>query len=107
MSDVADSFAVKPQRNQRRGRRRKRCTRDGCERGIGRSKSHCGVVCERIDTEFDRLRALYETAGDPTLSRDAWLALCEVGDTWTGYDIARAELHNDIVSRGLPVPAPA
>jgi hypothetical protein len=40
-------------------------------------------MCRDLDTEFDRLRELYDTAGEPALSRDAWLALSSVSDQWT------------------------
>jgi hypothetical protein len=46
------------------------------------TKGYCTESCARFDHEFERLQALYQAAGDPTLSRDAWLFLVESADAW-------------------------
>jgi hypothetical protein len=60
-----------------------------------------------LDVELSRLQELYETAGDPTLSRDAWLALVSCADGWSEYSRARAVLHRSIREAGLPLPSTA
>jgi hypothetical protein len=86
----------------RRGRR-KPCSRDGCPR-FGKSDRYCSKMSRDLDTEFDRLQELYATAGDPTLSRDAWLALSSVSDEWTEFISARMALRQEIRDAGLQLP---
>jgi hypothetical protein len=74
---------------------------------VGKSDGYCCRICRDLDTEFDRLRELYDSAGDPTLSREAWLALSSVSDQWTDYFKARLGLHKEIRDAGLPLPKPA
>jgi hypothetical protein len=81
---------------QRRSPRRKNtCARDGCDHRIGRRQIYCCAICEGLGTQFSRLQALYETAGDPTLSREAWLALVELNDQWTEFVGAMAALFKE------------
>jgi hypothetical protein len=61
-------------------------------------------MCDGIEYEFSRLQSLYETAGDQTLNRDAWLALVDLSDRWTEFSRAGARCSRDIVARGLPTP---
>jgi hypothetical protein len=61
-------------------------------------------MCDGIEYEFSRLQSLYETAGDQTLNRDAWLALVDLSDRWTEFSRARGALFKDIVARRLPTP---
>ena len=63
------------------------------------SAEYCNTMCETCDRELDRLQELYETAGDPTLSNDAWLSLVEVANSWTEYVSARARLYRDVCRR--------
>jgi hypothetical protein len=49
-------------------------------------------MCDGIEYEFSRLQSLYETAGDQTLNRDAWLALVDLSDRWTEFSRARGAL---------------
>ena len=85
-------------------RRKKPCAREGCERTVTRSRAYCCSVCAGIENEFSRLQSLYETAGDPTLSRDAWTVLVDVSDQWTEFVRDRGSLYKDIAARGLPTP---
>ena len=75
---------------------------DGCGRSA--RADYCTLMCRRLDEELDRLHELYQTAGDPTLIRDAWLALVDCADAWTEYAKARAKLHYGICEAGLPLP---
>jgi hypothetical protein len=61
-------------------------------------------MCESVDTEFCRLESLYQTAGDPTLSREAWLTLVDLNDQWSEFVRIRGALHKNISARGLPTP---
>ena len=54
---------------------RRRCARDGYDGSVSRSRTYCCSMCDALDVEFSRLQALYETAGDPTLRRDAWRSI--------------------------------
>ncbi|MDT5113606.1 MAG: hypothetical protein QOE20_5496 [Mycobacterium sp.] len=86
-----------------RSSNRRPCKREGCPRP-GRSDDYCCRICRDLDTEFDRLHELYDSAGDPSLSREAWLALSSVSDQWTEFVKARFALHQHIREAGLPLP---
>jgi hypothetical protein len=87
----------------RQPRGRLPCRREGCTRP-SKGDGYCCRICRDLDSEFDRLQELYDTAGDPTLSREAWLALSTVADQWTEYSNARFKLHRHIRDAGLPMP---
>ena len=48
-------------------------------------------MCMKFDSEFNSLKVIYDK--DPTLSRDAWLALVVAADAWTEFVRARGSLH--------------
>lgn|GEM_PF-2902152 len=86
----------------RNGNRRP-CKREGCPRPAT-NDDFCCRTCRDLDTEFDRLQELYDTAGDPTLSRDAWLVLSSLSDQWSEFISARMALRQQIRDAGLPMP---
>jgi len=45
-----------------------------------------------------------ETAGDPTLNRDAWLEVVNLNEQWNEFVDARGALFKDITARSLPTP---
>jgi hypothetical protein len=82
----------------------RQCQREGCTRKARLDFEHCGLLCKGFDQELSRLQELYETAGDPTLSRDAWVSLVAAADAWTEAMSIRAKLYRDVVAAGLPLP---
>jgi hypothetical protein len=84
-------------------RNRRPCKREGCPR-FATTDEFCCRTCKDLDLEFVRLESLYSTAGEPALSRDAWLALSAVSDGWTDFIKARLVLHGHIREAGLPMP---
>lgn len=81
-----------------------RCRREGCPHRRGQDAGYCCLVCKSLDGELSRLQELYQTAGDPTLNRDAWGALVSICEDWTAYALARRRLRADIRDAGLPMP---
>jgi hypothetical protein len=100
---VTNPSDMPPVVTSHRSGRRKPCSRDGCPRS-GQSDGFCSKMCRTLNAEFDRLEELYSTAGDPSLPRDAWLALCSISDDWTAYSNTRALLHRTIRELDLPMP---
>lgn len=99
-----DVAAQRPKR-ARSHRSKPECRREGCNRQAKRSdRLHCHPICELIELEQDRLQEIYETAGDPALSRDAWLNLVEVADVWSEYLRERGRLVRSIYKAELPMP---
>lgn len=91
-------------RRRRPVNRKHRCARESCVRRKHRDGDYCTFVCKDLDLEATRLLALYQTAGDVTLDKTAYLTLVELSDLWTEYQHAHWALTRDVYARGLPMP---
>jgi hypothetical protein len=81
-------------------RRKRRCAREGCKRGVRDGYRCCSYLCNVVTDRIDQTERMCRAIGPCPTNTDLWVAVTELGDVLTRLQHLETRMYRLAIEQG-------
>jgi hypothetical protein len=81
-------------------RRKRRCAREGCKRGVRDRYRCCSYLCNVVTDRIDQAERMCRALGPCPTNTDLWVAVTELGDVLTHLQRLETRMYRLAIEQG-------